>query len=287
MRNGGAVGGGGVPASHTSGALGARPASPAAGDTYLATDYDLLLTCAVAGTWRVAGADRLGVTLGPFASGQSLTSTSAGVTVGPTCADGTTVAVGFWIGSVPATEQILWSRFTASSGWFIGVSQAATGYLYIYRYGTTGPGTLAKVDLAASVVTGANTLALTVAANGLALVWSLNGSAPATIIVSGTYVPPASDASHILGNYSIADVPFLDGSIAWAQSWGAGVASATLQRISTARAALIPGDPGATSSAFAFLVAAHPAGVAVGTPTGTGATPLTYTGMAAKRVQRL
>ena len=211
--------------SHTSGALGAIPLSPTAEDTYLATDYDVTLECVVTGTWRVTGADGLGATLGPMAAGQAynvsgIHSVNAGTAVGPTLANGTSFAIGFWATIVPATEQILWSQQTAGNGFIVGVNAAGPeGYLYLYREGITGPAASTKVIMAQAVAVGANTLAVDIAADGLSFSWSLNGGASATIVTAGVYVPPAINAYSILGNYQLAAVPLVDASIAWAQAW--------------------------------------------------------------------
>lgn len=276
----------------SSGTLGAAAASPAAGDQRLCTDYDVTLECVVAGTWRVTGADELGVTLGPMAAGQAynvsgIVSVDAGTAVGPTLANGTSFAIGFWATIVPATEQILWSQQTAGNGFILGVNAAGPeGYLYLYREGITGPAASTKVIMAQAVAVGGNTLAVDIAADGLSFTWSLNGGASATIVTAGVYVPPAVNAYSILGNYQLAAVPLINASIAWAQAWST-LLGAALATVSGAFARLVPGNPGAATSTYAFLAAKQQAGIQFASPTGSAATPLQYNGLSTKRVQRL
>jgi len=290
----GPAGPAGAGGTYGAGTLGAAPASPAAGDSFLATDHDALLWSAVAGTWRVAGADRLGVTLGPMTAAAAYTvsgivSASPGTAVGPTLAGGQSIAVGFHQDSVPATEQILASYQSSGNGWILGVNATgSSGYLYFLRTGITGPGAVAKVELGTqAVVTGGNTIALDIAADDLSFTWSLNGGAAATIATSGTYTVPASDAYFILGNYQLAAVPWINGSLAWAQSWSTLLGDAGLATMSGAYASLIPGSPGAATCTYAWLASRAPAGVAQHEAIGN-ATPLTINGVSTmRRVRRL
>lgn len=291
--NGG--GGGGAVSAPTSGTLGARPASPAAGDRYLATDYDVVLECVVAGTWRVAGADRVGVSLGPTAAAAAYTasgivSASPGIAVGPTLAGGQSIALGFWMDSVPTTEQVLASYQTSANGWIIALNGNGTsGYLYVLRQGITGPGAVAKVDLGTqAVLVGANTLAIDFAANNLSFTWSLNGGAAATIVTSGSYTPPDSDAHFVLGNYQLAStVPLIAGSLSWAQAWSTLLGGSTLATVSGAYLSLLPGNPDAATCTYAWMAARSASGSAQHDAIGN-TTPLTINGgNALRRVRRL
>lgn len=280
----------GTVATPTSGTLGARPASPAAGDTYYATDYDVVLVCAVAGTWRVQGADKVGVTLGPFTGDYNTTAIKtavAGASVGPTFANGTSFALGFWLSARTGVEQVLWSAQAAGDGFILGQNAGGSGTHYPYLFRTGVPE--GKAALAAACQLGANTLAVDIAADGLSFSWSVNGSTAATVATTGTYTPPAGGAYTVFGNYQPAGTaPLVDGSIAWAQSWSSLLGGAALAAVSADYASLLPGNPGAATSTWAYLAAKHPGGLAAALAHGSGAgTSLVYTGLASKRVQRL
>jgi hypothetical protein len=287
-----ALGVGGAP---TSGTLGARAASPAAGAVYYATDYDVTLVCAVAGTWRVMAADKVGVSLGPTTAAAAYTasgivSASPGTAVGPTLAGGQSIALGFWMDSVPTTEQVIASYQTSANGWIIALNGTLTsGYMYVLRHGITGPGAAAKVDLGTqAVLVGANTLAIDFAANDLSFTWSLNGGAAATIVTSDSYTPPAANAHFVLGNYQMeATVPLIAGSLSWAQAWSTLLGGATLATVSGAYLSLLPGNPGAATCTYAWMAARAPSGSAQHDAIGN-ATPLTINGAnALRRVRRL
>ena len=262
------------------------------GDTYYATDYDVVLTCAVAGTWRVMGADRVGVTLGPFTGNYTTTSIRTavvGIAVAPTLANGTSFAIGFWLDAVPTTQEVMWSYNNGGGGFILGTNNAGSaGYPYLYRNGVTGPAAFAV--MAQAMVTGANALAVALAADGLSFSWSLNGGAAATVVTSGSYNPPAFGNEYgILGNYQPGGTtPFASGSIAWAQAWSSVLDAAALAAVSGGYAALLPGDPGGATSTWAYLAAKYPGGADTVLAQGSAATTaLSYVGLASKRVQRL
>lgn len=282
-----AAGGG----TYGSGALGARPASPAAGDAYLATDYDVVLECVVAGTWRVMAADKVGVTLGPFTGDFNTTAIRTevtGTTVMPTLANGTSFALGFWLTDVPTAQEVFWSYNSGGGGFIVGTNNSGTdGYPYLFRNGVTGPAAFAV--MAQAMVEDANTLAVAIAADGLSFRWSLNGGAAASVVTSGAYNPPTGSEYGLLGNYQPSPgVSFSSGSIAWAQTWSSALDNADLAAVSAGYASLLPGNPGAATSTWAYLAAKYPGGADAALAQGSAATTaLSYLGLASKRVQRL
>lgn len=228
----------------TSGTLAARPASPAVGDTYYATDYDIALACAVAGTWRYAHGGPLAVTRGPVPSGASnwIASTTTGA-VGPVGGPGYTIAVGLHIASLPgAVEQVIAENFTsvgALAGWILGVSAVTANRMYLLHSDMSAS---AKVELG-DLATGSYAVAISVSASEIR--WSIKGAAAASTAISGTYTPPGAGARFVLGNNFTSDFAFVGSSFAYFVAWDSALSDAALVAVAAAHATYLPGASGA------------------------------------------
>ena len=259
-----------------SGTLAARPAAPAAGDTYLCTDYDMLLTCAVAGTWRVVGADVMNVTIGPFSGASTQTSllSATGTGNGPTGGPGYTYATCVYLTSPATTQQIIagYINLYGSAGWALKIGDTS-GKFGIYQ---TGMNSGAVADLGPVVGTGAHSIAVACAANGLSLRYSVDGGTVGTVAITGTYAPPDIYAAVGVGNTFIESQPFIAGGISWVGVWSSVLSDADLQAVSAQYATGLPGAA-STTPAWAWLCAKYPDGLVRHTPVGSAAKPLAIT----------
>jgi len=227
--------------AYGSGTLAARPASPAAGDRYYATDVDVELGCRIAGTWLVPGVGPLAVTRGPFVDTTVKMTTAAGVAVGPIGGPGTTLAMGLHVASLPgASEGILAEYWSASGGWILGVSAGGgtANRLYLLHVGMSST---AKTELG-DLATGSYAVAISVAPT--ALRWSIMGGTVGSVVISGTYTPPASDSVFVIGGHVSGGLAPTGVSVAWLQSWGATLSDAVLQAITATHATYLPGESG-------------------------------------------
>ena len=260
----------------SSGTLAARPASPAAGDSYLATDYDVLLTCAVAGTWRVVGADVMNVTMGPFSGATTQTSllSATGTGNGPVGGPGYTYAACVYITGTPVIPQIIAGYIDSIgiSGWALKMGDTS-GKFGLYQRGMLSNAT---ADLGSAVGTGPHAVAVACAGDGLSLRYAVDGGAVGTVAITGTYTVPGASAAVGVGNTLIASQPFIAGGISWGGVWSSVLSDADLQAVSAQYASGLPGAA-STSPAWAWLCAKYPDGAARHMPIGSAAKPLVVT----------
>jgi len=228
------------------GRLSARAASPAVGDTHYGTDFDVPLRCRVAGTWKVAGEQPLGVTRGPFALNTLIASAvnTGIINLGP----GTTFAIGLYVDSLPgASQPILVECHTdnptpSDSGWYLRSSVAANNRLSLYLAGINS-GT--PINLGVDLVTGSCVVVVSIGASEVRA--SVNGGTVVSTAITGTYVPPATGAQLTIGgNYSLNSTLFFSqGSAAWLAVYGSALSDAAIQAIGAASATYLPGESGA------------------------------------------
>lgn len=233
-------------ASHTTGALSARPVSPAAGDTYYASDFDVTLRCYVAGTWRIEGGDPLNMGVGPFATNSRFTGAVNGSHGGPIGGPGYSLALGLHVTSLPgSTECVLihCGGIGLGSGWVLGVAKSGgtADTLYLQQAGISAG---AKIELTGALLTtGSWALALSIAASEIR--WSINGGAAGTVAISGTFTPSDKSAS-ALGGFSADNLSVTWGKLHWFQAWASTLGDAALQAISAEHATYLPGASGAS-----------------------------------------
>ena len=248
-----ALGGAAAP-SHTTGALSARAASPAVGDTRYCDDFDVTLRCYVAGTWRIEGGDALNVGVGPFGTTSRFTGQISGTVKGPVGGPGYSLAIGLHVTSLPGAAECALIHFGSgdlSTGWVLGVSQAAGTVNNVYLQ-QAGLNSGAKVELpGALLTTGSWGLALSISASEIR--WSVNGGAAGTVAISGTFTVSNGSAA-TLGGFTVDNLSVTWGKLHWFQAWSSTLGDAALLAISATHASYLPGASGATPVA-AWLAA--------------------------------
>jgi hypothetical protein len=236
-------------AAFTAGTFAARPASPAAGDTYFATDLAATIVCHVAGTWAWPHGGPLAATRGPILGGAG-NWIAAGSTdgSGPVGGPGYSIALGLQVDTLPGgTERCLAECFS-TIGWLLGVSTSTANRFYLLQAGMSSG---AKMELG-DMVLGSCVIALSISATQIR--WSINGaaiggggagSAGGSVAISGTYTPPDSGSRFVLGNNHSGNFAFIVGSLAFFAAWNSILSDAALTAISAAYATYLPGESGA------------------------------------------
>lgn len=240
--------------SHTTGALSARAASPAVGDTHYASDFDVTLRCYVAGTWRIEGGDALNVGVGPFGTTSRFTGQTSGTVKGPVGGPGYSLAIGLHVTSLPGATECVLLHFGSgdlSTGWVLGASKAAGTVNNVYLQ-QAGINSGAKVELTGALLTtGSWGLALSISASEIR--WSVNGGAAGTVAISGTFTVSNGSAA-TLGGFTVNNLSVTWGKLHWFQAWASTLGDAALQAIAAEHASYLPGASGATPVA-AWLAA--------------------------------
>ena len=240
--------------SHTTGALSARAASPAVGDTRYCDDFDVTLRCYVAGTWRIEGGDALNTGVGPFGPSSRFTGQISGTVKGPVGGPGYSLAIGLHVTSLPGAAEcalIHCGSGDLSTGWVLGASKAAGTVNNVYLQ-QAGINSGAKVELTGALLTtGSWGLALSISASEIR--WSVNGGAAGTVAISGTFTVSNGSAA-TLGGFATNNLSVTWGKLHWFQAWNSTLGDAALQAIAAEHATYLPGASGATPVA-AWLAA--------------------------------
>jgi hypothetical protein len=232
--------------THTTGALSARAASPAVGDTHYASDFDVTLRCYVAGTWRVEGGDPLNTGVGPFGTTSRWTGQISGTAKGPVGGPGYSLAIGLHVTSLPGSTECALIHCGASNlayGWVLGAANAAgtANAVYLQQAGINAG---AKVELTGALLTtGSWALALSISASEIR--WSVNGGAVSTVAISGTFTVSNGSAATI-GGFAADNLSVTWGKLHWFQAWSSTLGDAALQAIAAEHATYLPGASGAT-----------------------------------------
>lgn len=258
--------------SATAGLDAARPAASALGRSYYATDTRALYLD-TGSAWVAAsnGCAPDGLTLAGFSSSAYLRGTN-----GPPGGKGTTLALCFYVPSLPgATQRFLWSCCNGARGWGIAMSgpSITNNALDLVLNNSS---VLFDKQIGTALAVGWHTVAVAVASDGLSLAYSIDGAAATTgvSLAAGSYVAASAADNHTLGGW-FASLAMGDGlEIGAAVSIAAVASAAQLQALSADYATGRICTPAALTEDFAFRAPLMPpASTATGAYVrGTGAT---------------
>jgi len=251
-------------ASHTTGTFAAaRALTPAVGDTFALTDVGGSLRCDVAGTWVWSHGGPLAASRGPFSgAGAWIAARGAAATAGPVGGPGYSFALGLHVVALPgATEKVLLAHDNgAVDGFFLGCADVTDNRIYLCQRGISA-GARVKIELTdavgsahADLATGSYVIAVSIAPT--AVRWSINGGAVGSLVISGTYAPPAATSRFVLMNFISSDFA-PNAEVAFFQAFDSTLSDAALQALGAGHATYLPGNASAVPVA-SYLAGSHP-----------------------------
>lgn len=223
--------------SYTAGVEDDLPAA-GSGKLYLATDRNILFASS-SNEWTLAGYGPNKATLGPF-SDSNYFNTPAGSAVGPLMSNPYTLAIGFYVSSLPGTSGKMMVTYSEpggsfGSGFYIAGNTSASNKLRVALKGVNSGGdNLIDVTL----TTGAHALAIKY--DGSNLKYSYDGAAVQTIATTGTYTAPSGSAVCYFGRWTGTGFGGDWQSLAWVRGFASAVADADLQTLSGSPSTYIP-----------------------------------------------
>lgn len=217
----------------------ARPVVAIEGLSYIAADTGRSYFYKNA-AWTVVGIGPDRCTVGPFSDANYIMSTPLGRGNNPTLANPSTLAIGFYVHSLPGTGGGLLNCFATDAsflnGYYLGNSTVNSNKFRLAMVAVNSSG---ANEINATMVVGPNVLALNY--SGSAIRYSLNGAAVGNISCSGTYtLPDLSGSRFILGRWVGPGFPATWASIAWARAYSAAVSDSDLQTLSGSPTTYLP-----------------------------------------------
>ena len=221
----------------SSGVEDSRPAG-VEGMLYLATDTSFGFLY-FGGAWTVLNVGPDKATFGPFSDSNYLTG-GVGATRGPLFANPYTLAMGFYVESLPGTNNhiaIAHSDNGLGSGWYLGISTVNANKFGMPLKGVNSD---AVNQFSAMPALTVGPHAIAVKYNGSNLSYSFDGAAVTNIATTGTFVPADAGDTFMLGRWVATTLPGDFLSIAWARGFASAVSDANLQTLSGSPSTYVP-----------------------------------------------